>query len=217
MRSFRFKISLKKLFVVAVIEVILFALGVRMGIDTFFFFFLVIALLFILDLLLVLANMAVSKKIQLSRECPTKLTEDQALKVELTFRNDGITPIFNAVIHDYLGCADEKKRSFFLEWISPRQVFKLEYGCICKLRGRYIVGPIRIELMGLLGFFSGEGSMGMSEEVYVYPKTFSIRKTPMLVKGRVPWFGVDTVPKSGDEDEFFGVREYHPGDPIKKI
>jgi uncharacterized protein (DUF58 family) len=33
----------------------------------------------------------------------------------------------------------------------------------------------------------------------------------------LPWFGIETTHVSGDEDEFFGVREYKEGDPIKRI
>ncbi len=57
----------------------------------------------------------------------------------------------------------------------------------------------------------------MYSEVYVYPRTFNIRKFPALNKGTSPWLGVETSRVSGDDDEFYGVREYKRGDPLKKI
>ncbi len=38
-----------------------------------------------------------------------------------------------------------------------------------------------------------------------------------MIKGTAPWFGIETSRVSGDEDEFYGIREYKEGDPIKKI
>jgi uncharacterized protein (DUF58 family) len=33
----------------------------------------------------------------------------------------------------------------------------------------------------------------------------------------MPWFGIETMKSSGDDDEFYGTREYRFGDPLKTI
>jgi uncharacterized protein (DUF58 family) len=39
-----------------------------------------------------------------------------------------------------------------------------------------------------------------------------------MVKGNAPWFGIDAARRAGgDEEEFFGIRDYHEGDPLKTI
>ena len=53
--------------------------------------------------------------------------------------------------------------------------------------------------------------------VTVFPQIFKIEKFPALNRSILPWFGIETARSSGDDDEFYGVREYKEGESVKKI
>ncbi|MDO9573313.1 MAG: DUF58 domain-containing protein, partial [Candidatus Omnitrophota bacterium] len=104
-----------------------------------------------------------------------------------------------------------------LDLLMPGSTSKLIYSCFCPQRGRYVIGPLAAYFFDPLGLFYFKQVYPVYSEVYVYPRTFNIRKFPALNKGTSPWLGVETSRVSGDDDEFYGVREYKRGDPLKKI
>jgi uncharacterized protein (DUF58 family) len=53
--------------------------------------------------------------------------------------------------------------------------------------------------------------------MYVYPRMVTINKFPSLMKGTAPWFGIGSTRSGGGDDEFFGIRDYRPQDPMKSI
>ena len=155
----------------------------------------------------------------LVRRTMAKLEEDDILEIETVIGNNSFLPILNFVLEDHLTCATlkERKKKFLLEYLGPRSTLSLKYRCQCPRRGRYEIGPFSIYLFDPWGLFFFKKSFFLYSELYVYPRTFNIPKFPPLVKGTVPWFGIETSRVSGDEDEFYGIREYKPGDPIKRI
>jgi len=157
--------------------------------------------------------------LSLVRRTMAKLEEDDILEIETVIGNNSFLPILNFVLEDHLTCATlkERKKKFLLEYLGPRSTLSLKYRCQCPRRGRYEIGPFSIYLFDPWGLFFFKKSFFLYSELYVYPRTFNIPKFPPLVKGTVPWFGIETSRVSGDEDEFYGIREYKPGDPIKRI
>ncbi len=157
--------------------------------------------------------------INISRKAVNRLEEDDLLEVEAVISNNSYLPLVSFVLEDNLTCAEprERKRLFLIDYLGPRSSFRLEYDCLCPQRGKYRLGPITIYFCDPLGLFFLKRVYNVFSDVYVYPKTFIIRKFPRLVKGSLPWFGIETARRSGDDDEFFGTREYKEGDPIRRI
>jgi uncharacterized protein (DUF58 family) len=160
-----------------------------------------------------------STRLHLVRTIINRVQEDETLEVETLIRNDGLLPAFNLVLEDNLSCAkgQEKKKSLLIEYLGAGPFLKKRYNCACPVRGRYKIGPLAVYFFDPLGLFFLKRRYQVYSELYVYPRTFSIKKFPDLIKGVPPWFGLETSRVSGDEDEFFGIREYKEGDPIKKI
>lgn len=160
-----------------------------------------------------------SRKIHLSRKITLKIEEDDFLDITLEVKNQSFLPISDMVIEDFLSCAGEteKKKFIILNFLLPGETNRLNYRCLCPQRGRYDLGPMIAYFFDPLGLFYFKEIYPIYSETYVYPKTFNIRKFPTLNKGSSPWMGVETSRVSGDDDEFYGVREYRRGDPIKKI
>jgi uncharacterized protein (DUF58 family) len=213
-----FKLFLKKWIFFFVIIVFSLIIGLQTSIVFFHFFFWFLVSIAVLNLTW-LAIVYFGTRLNLTRNIISKMEEEDILEVEVSIENNSFSPIFNLVLEDYLSCAESKdrKKLILIEFLRPKSFSNLKYNCLCPLRGRYDIGPFIIYFFDPFGLFFLKKTFYIYSELYVYPKTFAIRKFPELIKGMLPWFGIETTRASGDEDEFFGVREYKEGDPIKKI
>ncbi len=159
------------------------------------------------------------KRLDLNRKIALKIEEDDYLDITLEINSKSFLPIFDVLLEDYLSCArpEERKKFIPIDFLKSGSEIRLVYRCFCPQRGRYDLGPITAYFFDPLGMFYFKKTYPVYSELYIYPQTFRIRKFPFLNKGVSPWLGVETSRVSGDEDEFYGVREYKAGDPIKKI
>jgi len=159
------------------------------------------------------------KSLSLERKITLKIEEDDTAELSLMIKNKSFLPVFDIVLEDYLSCAykHERRRLIMPALLKSNSSRKIIYYCLCPARGRYEIGPLTAYFFDPLGLFYFKQTYPVYAEVYVYPRTFRIRKFPSLNKGITPFIGVETSRVSGDDDEFFGVREYKRGDPLKKI
>ena len=157
--------------------------------------------------------------LNLSRKVISRIEEGDILDTEIVIKNNGILPVFNLVLEDRLPCASsgERERKVLVEYLGREFPLRLKYSCLCPQRGRYTIGPLTAYFFDPLGLFFLKRTYSLYAELYVYPETFKIKKFPALTKGVLPWFGIGTKRVSGDEDEFYGTREYKDGDPIRRI
>jgi len=160
-----------------------------------------------------------SRKLYLQRKITLKIEEDDTAEIVLEVINKSFLPIYDIVVEDYLSCAylQERQKLIMLDCLKSNFSSRLRYHCLCPQRGRYDVGPLKVYFFDPLGLFYFKQVYPVFSEVYVYPRTFNIHRFPALNKGTSPWQGVETSRVSGDDDDFYGVREYRRGDPLKKI
>lgn len=83
-------------------------------------------------------------------------------------------------------------------------------------RGFYRIGPTRLRSGDLFGLFDREAAVGRSDGLVVYPRTYSL---PDLGIGGARPFGDERGGQRIFEDpvRVMGVRDYVPGDPLKRI
>jgi uncharacterized protein (DUF58 family) len=171
-----------------------------------------------INIIFIIFQWAVAKNITVSRETKEKCIAGQTINVTINIKNKGAFPLFNIYTEDLTeDISDEKSKTTFLEYLPKKSSHKFIYELYCRKRGKYYLGPVNIYFFDILGMISFKRQYPVYSTLYVYPKTFGISRFPPLKKGNLPWFGVETRRTSGDEDEFFGLREYRQGDPIKKI
>lgn len=195
-----------------------FMIGVRTSLEFFYFFFWFLLSLIGVCLFWVAAEF-MGAKLYLTRHNLNKITEDDFLEIEMSVRNRWFLPIFNFTISDHLSCAasSEKNKVILVEFLGARSSLRIKYSCFCPQRGKYNIGPFSVYFFDPFNLFFFKKTYPLYSDLYVYPRTFNIQKFPPLARGVQPWFGIETARVSGDDDEFFGIREYKPGDPIKKI
>jgi len=212
------KIFIKKwvfLFILVIFNLII---GLRTSIEFFYFFFWLLSAVIAISLLWIFLEY-INVGINITRKAVNKLDEDGLLEIEAAINNNSYLPLVSFILEDNLACADpqERKKLFLIDYLGPRGSFRLGYDCLCSQRGKYRLGPFTVYFCDPLGLFFLKRAYNVFSDIYVYPKTFNIRKFPRLVRGSLPWFGIETARLSGDDDEFFGIREYKDGDPIRRI
>jgi len=213
-----FRIFSKKLILILIITVANLVIGINTGISFFYLFFIFLATVFAVGLAWVTGEYF-GANLCLERNIIAKIEEDDTLEIEAIIKNKSFFPVFNLSLEDSLDCASisEKHKFIFIDCLGAKSTLSIKYRCLCLKRGKYTVGSFVVYFFDPFGLFFFKKTFRVYSDVYVYPKTFRIKKFPALAKGILPWFGIETTWVSGDEDEFFGVREYKQGDPIKMI
>jgi len=212
------KASLKKWGFILVVILFDLLVALRTSIDFFYFFFFFLIANIVISLSWIALEYILAE-VYLIRNISSRVVEDDYLEVEVTVRSKSFIPLVNFILRDDLACApdSQRRKEVLIPYLGSNSLITINYRCLCPKRGRYTIGPFTIYLFDPWGVFFLRKNYEISSELYVYPKIFNIRKFPPLIKGSVPWFGIEINRVSGDEHDFFGVREYKPGDPIKKI
>jgi len=185
----------------------------------FFFFFAYFLLCATVVSLFLLLLTYIFVHLQLSRKMISRATEGDTLEVATQVRNISFLPVFNFVLEDSFSGAqpDQRKKSFFLSFLGIKSSVEIKYDYLCFKRGEYKMGPLVVYFFDPLNLFFFKRSFPVYSSVVVYPKIFKIEKFPPLTRSILPWFGIETARSSGDDDEFYGVREYKDGESVKKI
>ena len=209
---------LKKWLFIALLLCASFVISLRSGMEFFSFFFWAILAIILLSAGWMLIGYHASG-IYFTRRIPQKIYEDDTLPIELQLNNKSVFPLFNLVIEDYLPCAPlgKQHKRLLIDYLPAGRQIDLSYDIVCRLRGRYSLGPVKVYFFDPLGIFFVRKIFREYSDLFVYPRYFNIAKFPPLTKGVMPWFGVVTGRRGGGDDEFFGTREYKKGDPIKLI
>ncbi|MFC1508770.1 DUF58 domain-containing protein [Candidatus Omnitrophota bacterium] len=145
--------------------------------------------------------------------------EDDMLNVKMDIQNKRrLASYFFEVVDRFPGGEPGKEKpSLFVLDLGSRENKKTSYMVNCYKRGLWRFGPISIISQDALGFFKMKKTLKVFSDILVYPNLFKIFAFPSLLSGSVSWMGVETAKISGDNHEFFGVREYQRGDAMSRI
>ncbi len=94
--------------------------------------------------------------------------------------------------------------------------FTLEYHVLPCSRGLYKIGPANVLSSDPLKLFVSTASLGEPNALYVYPEhhPVRIRVTPRKTG---TWWGSTPSRRAGAGMEFYGIRDYQPGDELRSI
>jgi uncharacterized protein (DUF58 family) len=193
-------------------------IGLRTSVGFFMFFFWFITATAALNLVwLCIAWLFFAVEIRSSHQL--RIDEDDLLKTRVMVANKGLLPVFNLVARFELPFAapDARHKNLLIDFLLPFGTAEINYTDVCYKRGKYVFGACETYLFDPFGIFYFKRTHRYTSELYVYPRIFQIKKFPRLVKGNLPWFGVSAERSYGDEDDFYGIREYRFGDPLKTI
>jgi uncharacterized protein (DUF58 family) len=94
---------------------------------------------------------------------------------------------------------------------------RLSLGFDPRQRGRYELSSLGVATTDAFGLFRTRATWLAGETVLVYPRYFSFGELPLPMGRRYQPGGIPLASEVGDSLEFVGIREYRPGDPLRKI
>ncbi|MDH5401077.1 MAG: DUF58 domain-containing protein [Candidatus Heimdallarchaeota archaeon] len=143
------------------------------------------------------------------------------LLVEVKLRNRSINPIPVIEIYDAYPEVFELVlgENFLTTQLGPKQSLSYAYILRLPVRGRFLIGPTKIIIHDKQGFFSDEAVLAELSDLLVYPSYEDIKKLQMLGSKRQlgKLFGSHRTKIKGMGTDFFGIREFQPGDPLKYV
>lgn len=93
----------------------------------------------------------------------------------------------------------------------------LTYRIEPQVRGVYSIGPTRLEMTDPLGLFTFGADIGAPTELVVHPVAIGVRDARAGGEGSFGWRERDGTLRRGEGMEFHAVREYRPGDPLRRV
>jgi len=159
--------------------------------------------------------------VQVRRGPTRRLYEGEWCEIKLTVANASRLPKV------FLGVADAPPQwlepagpsRFLVPMLMPGRSVELSYRARAAKRGAYPLGPVMLSATDLLGAFRVERRLETTPEaeVIVYPSVARVAPTPL---GGMPGFGgveTERLSTSGAGLEFYGIRDYRPGDALRRI
>jgi uncharacterized protein (DUF58 family) len=92
-----------------------------------------------------------------------------------------------------------------------------EYRVVFSRRGRYFIGPLSFHATDPLGMFFFSHQLREQTEILVLPTPVPLPPLDSLRGALYTTAGVHSAPVRGDSVEFLGIREYVPGDPLRRV
>lgn len=180
-----------------------------------FYFFLIFAILDFFYLLVFYKALNLS----ITRKIPSLIDEDNVINFEIVVLNKGKLVISNLIIKDHYPFEEgtDAVKTMLIDYLPLGSTVRIRLKTVSFKRGKYNIGPVFVYLYDFFGLYAFKKILPVYSEIYVYPKTFLIKNLPELNRGVSPWFGIESSRTSGEFDEYFGIREYKPGDPMKNI
>ncbi|MGH7337993.1 MAG: DUF58 domain-containing protein, partial [Myxococcota bacterium] len=101
--------------------------------------------------------------------------------------------------------------------IRPATEHRLQFTAAVPARGVYAIGPVEVRARDPFGLFALEWDLAPSTSLTVYPRWRLVKDLPL--RGKTPRMlaGKYVVHQPGDSLEFFGLREYLPGDALRSV
>jgi len=154
------------------------------------------------------------------REQADRVFENEPFTVHIDLTNGGRMPRFALTLRDTLPrfVESDDAPEFALPALWPRQRVTLSYRARARKRGVYALGPLSVEVSDPFGVFQRKALIPALGESVVYPR-------PVPLDGDL---GRSALSARGDATgeharayesglDFYGIRDYQPGDELRRI
>jgi uncharacterized protein (DUF58 family) len=173
--------------------------------------------------LLILVNV-LSSKSDLNVEVKRKLTQEsvmtgETVTVKFEVTNNGKERIDFLEIYDTLPaelCPTEGTNHLIVS-LDAGEKMEFTYEILCSKRGIYKIGPTYLRTRGPLGFNFSENTKPTAIMLHVLPKIEKLKSGDLPFKRTGQWPGVIHSSQRGAGMEFYGLRNYLPGDELRRV
>jgi uncharacterized protein (DUF58 family) len=150
-----------------------------------------------------------------SRQCVAR----QPVEITLELTNNRRSPRYGILgfdVHEELGSGQPNTPVAFLE-APPRQAVTSSYTIAPPRRGVFKLGPFYLYGGDPFGFYKCWRKVDTGSELTVLPAALPFSTQRSLSASRLRQDEIETIPQSGESTEFFGVREYVAGEPLRRV
>ena len=181
--------------------------------------YLMAAILWLIPAVSYLMGWLMLEGLECRRALPLSSTAGESVSVTYTLVNTGRLPKF------YLLVRDTFPRAVPLLAGPPPLVLGLwpgearETSCLVETRQRgvFSLGPALIFSTDPLGLQTFSRKTASVSELVVYPAALPLRDSYLRGEAAAGWRGTASALGRGDGDDFYGVREYGPGDELRRV
>ena len=154
--------------------------------------------------------------VEVARRAPVVATAGEPFECSLQIENTGRLPRYLLEVEDRF--AGDVGRAVAIR-VRRRQPEVVTYTVENPRRGIYSGGEILVESRAPFGLFYGRRRMRAASETVVYPRTFDVAGLPAAAdRDAEPGDGSESSTlHRGHGGEFWGVRDYRPGDPARLV
>jgi len=161
-----------------------------------------------------------TRALRLRRETTSRVFENEPLSVHLDLVNRGRFPRFLLDLNDSLPefVEADGERDFVVPSLWPGERVSLTYTARALKRGVYQWDPLQISASDPFGIFPRFVPFDAPGEAVVYPR-------PIELRGGLARSGIEARAQSSGERargsesglDFYGIRDYWPGDDLRRI
>jgi uncharacterized protein (DUF58 family) len=138
--------------------------------------------------------------------------------VRVSVRNDGpsidLVEVFDATAPELVVI---KGTNHAVVSLPEGETFTLAYTVRPALKGDHTIGPTRVRVLDPLALAAEDAVVTGSNRIVVAPAMENLRRATLGPRRTRPWFGHVTSRQIGAGLEFWGIREYVPGDEVRRI
>lgn len=161
-----------------------------------------------------------ARALKVRRACPDRVFESDPLRVQLEVTNDGRLPRFlvdvNEALPQFMATDDES--DFMVPTLWPGERVLLSYVARAQKRGVYTWSPVQTSASDPFGVFQRFVPVEAEGEAVVYPRPLDLNGG--LAQSGIELRGMSTGERArGSESglDFYGIRDYGPGDDLRRI
>jgi uncharacterized protein (DUF58 family) len=149
------------------------------------------------------------------RLSPNLVHEGEQTVVEASLTNVGARQVWNLTAEDEIAGLGAAR--FAAARLAPEETATATYQILCKPRGIYQVGPLRVSVSDPLGLADRSQLVGQPDRLIVYPPVEQLSGLPVL-RGLDPsmYASQPEFSHRGGED-FYTLREYQTGDDLRRV
>jgi len=153
------------------------------------------------------------------REVADVAWDGQSVSVKVHVRNPSSVPKYFLQAKDTLpkGAQFVGSDGVIPLAVPAKGVQVAQYQVVFRYRGKYRLGPLDVCATDPLGMFFFTHRLPAQTEILVLPSPLPLREMDICRGVFYSAAGVHSAPVRGDSVEFLGIREYAPGDPLRRV
>ena len=156
------------------------------------------------------------RQVGVTRRAPVVATAGEPFECTLELENRGRLPRYMLEVEDHF--AGDTGRAVAVR-VRRGQTEEVGYTVENPRRGVYAGGEVVVESRAPFGLFYGRSKTRAAADTVVYPRTFDVAGLPPSAVSDAAWGdrSESSTLHRGHGGEFWGVRDYRPGDPARLV